>query len=196
MSHSVPFNQETYRPHTIPGNQDADRSVEFDLSQVGGADLVRLKTLMFALGGLGLTVNWTPELQESVAKAMQSGPKVFENGIDAIRNFTIPTKLALKLGLVAPATAPANLPDFPITRGDQFAKVVGFQTVLGLEVAMELARISTEGDVDTRFFDSSTTSRGTPTTAGSSGRSGDVTTARKRRAKRATAARRTSTASS
>lgn len=194
MSATVPFNQETYRPKSILGNQTADKPVEFELSQVGGTDLVRLKTLMFALGGLGLTTDWTPAMQDSILSAFQNGPGVFVNGIDRIRGLKIPVAMAVKVGLFA--SKPDGVDEFEITRGDQFAKILGFQTVLGLEIAMELAKLSTEGEMDLRFFDSSTTSRGTPTTAASSGRRGGVTNARKRRAKRGTAARRTDAASS
>ncbi len=193
MSHHVPFNQETYRPKSIRGNATADRPVEFDLSQVGGADLVRLKALMYALGAIAYVEQWTPDVQQNSVESFRNGPEVFVNGIDAIRNYYVPAALAKKAGVLLelPLGEDGKTPDgkklVAIVDGAQFAKISGFQTVLALEVAMRIATISNEGDVDPRFFDSSITSRGMPTPAGDSGRSGIARSARRKRGARATA---------
>lgn len=184
MAYLIPFHRVVYRPRALPGNLDAATPVEFELSAVGGADLVRLKTLVYALGALGLAQEWTPELQTNVLEAFRTGPSVFVHGIDRIRHYAAPLALAHKAGILAslPEGADPETP-YPITTGEQFAKLAGYQVVLALEIALEIARLSDEADIDPRFFGSSTTSPAT-----SAAPNGTARTARKRRSARATAA--------
>lgn len=189
MSHQIPFNEETYRPKSIKGNVDADKPVEFDLSQVGGADLVRLKQIIFAFAAVGMVDDYTPEVSRNVCEALNAGPGVFIHGIDAIRHFTIPAALAVKAGVLKELGELDRKAAVPITTGADFARIVGYQMVLGLELAMEIGRISDEGEMDPRFFGSPITSHKTGSTASASGRSGGVMGARRPRAKLATAGR-------
>lgn len=187
MSYTVPFTEEQYIPHSIPGNREADRPVRFYLSAAGGPDLARLKSILYASGGLSSETDWTAELQRDVAAAFTHGAEVFVNTVDAIEGLTVPAGMAIKAGILnhdtkggAPIDRQAPI---AIDTGAKFARVCGWLTVLALEVALQIAKLSREVDADTRFFGSSITSQRTPAPP-----SGSAPSAAKRRGSRATAA--------
>lgn len=189
MSYSVPFTEEIYVPHSIPGNLDADRPVRFYLSAAGGPDLARLKSILYASGGLSSQSDWSADLQRDVAAAFAHGADLFVNTVDAIEGLTVPASLAIKAGLLQADPKLDRQAPIVIDTGAKFARVCGWLTVLAFEVAMKIAKLSREVDADTRFFGSSTTSPKTPAAA-----SGSAPSAAKRRGPRATAASATATA--
>lgn len=194
MSHHIPFNEETYRPKSLLGNDTADNPVEFELSQVGGPDLVRLKQILFALGAVGMVVEFTPELSRNCCEALTAAPGLFARGVDAIRNFTVPAAMAVKAGVLKELGSLDRKAPVPITTGADFARIAGYQTVLALEIALRISAISEEGEIDPRFFVSPITSRTTDSTASGSSRSGVVMGVRPTRARRATAGKSTARA--
>lgn len=183
MSASFKFGTETFRPLCLPGNSKAEergeKPTEFDLVAVGGASRARLKSLLIATSGLAATGNWTPEVQDAVIRAFETGPAVFAEGVTRIRELTAPAALCLKVGLLR--ELPAGLhPDsqVPITTGFEFAQIAGHWPILAYEIALAIARISDQADIDPRFFDWLSTSLGLPGTA--LGTVGRVESGRKR----------------
>lgn len=190
MSYTVPFTETPYVPHSIPGNREADRPVRFYLSAAGGADLARLKSILYASGGLSAEVEWSATLQRDVAAAFVHGAELFANTVDAIEGLTVPAGMAIKAGILQsdPAKPIDRQAPIAIDTGAKFARVCGWLTVLAFEVAMKIAELSREVDADTRFFGSPTTS---PKTSAAS--SGSAPGAAKRRGPRAIAASGTTT---
>lgn len=192
MSYTVPFHEDEYTPHSIPGNRDAATPVRFWLSAAGGPDLARLKSILYASGGLASETDWSGTLQRDVAAAFVHGAELFENTVDKIEGLTVPASLALKAGILQadPTKPPIDREaKIPIVTGRQFSRVCGWLTVLAFEIALQIAKLSREVDADTRFFGSSTTSPKTPTPA-----SGSAPGAAKRRGPRGIAASGTPTA--
>ena len=151
--YTIPFNQETYRAQSIPGNATAEKPVEFVLSQVGGEDLVKLKGLVFASSVLAHVKSWQKEMSAGAIDAFQKAPSFFVSGIDEIRNLSVPFALAKKAGIAPDMKDGESAPDtVAIRAGGQFAAISPFVIVLALEVAMKLAEISQASEIDTRFF--------------------------------------------
>lgn len=186
MSYHVPFTEETYLPHSIAGNRDAADPVRFSLSAAGGPDLARLKSILFASGGVALENSWNDELQKAVSAAFQHGAELFVNTVDKIEGLTVPVALALKAGLLVEREGTPRLDrsaKVQVDTGAKFARVCGWMTVLAFEIAMEISKLSKEVDADTRFFGSSTISPKTPT-----GRNGSAEPVRRQRGARGIAA--------
>ncbi len=187
MAHTIPFHQVTFRPKlAIKGNDESPTPVEFEISAAGGPDRARVKSLMYASSRVLLSraSQWTPEVHASVLKGFEVGGAVFERTVDAVRNLTVPASMALKAGVLA-SLAPgrgAETP-VPITTGQDFAKIAGYCPILAFEVLTQILRLSDEGEIDLRFFDSLITSLATPT-----GQSGSAATAKSGSGGNATAA--------
>lgn len=165
MAATIPFTQETFRPLCIKQNDVTETPVEFEISAVGGANRARLKSIMVASEGLEMLSKWTPEIQASVIAAFATGSGVFVDGVDAIRNLYVPAILAKRLGLIPelPNVKDGDpIPDWPITTGSAFAIVCGHWPILSLEVALAIARLSGQAEIDPRFFVWLSTSLGTP----------------------------------
>lgn len=176
MSYQIPYSEDTFRPEAdlIPGNDQADNPVEFDLAPAGGSDLARLKSVLYAAAGLANDGTWSPDMQAAVIAAFETGSPVFDRCVLGIRGFNVPSALAVRVGLLpkVPVKADANgkvAPDpsapFPIVNGLAFAKIAGFQTALALAVAFEIMKISKQVEaLDPRFFvqPSGSLSAGTP----------------------------------
>lgn len=184
MAYRIPFHRVAYRPETIPGNTESDTPVEVDLSPVGGVELAKAKTLVTALGTLGLVdAGWSGAHERTVVEGLKSAPDLFKQGIDAIRGLSVPAAMAVKVGLL-PKVPDGLTPDsdVPVTTGEQFVRLVPYQTALALELVMRLVKLSTEADIDPRFFASPTTSPATRANG-----SGSAPPAAPRRGRRATA---------
>lgn len=176
MSYQIPYDTDTWKPDNdlIPGNAHADNPVEFDLAPAGGPDLARLKSVIYASAGLTNEGVWSPDMQAAVIAAFESGAEVFQRCVTAIRGFTVPAALAVRVGLLTkiPVAADAEgqvRPDHkapvPITTGYEFAKIAGFQTALSLAAAFEIMKISRQvTSLDPRLFErpSGLSSPGTP----------------------------------
>lgn len=192
MPYDVPYTEETYTPEDalVPGNSTSDRPVEFDIAPAGGADLARLKSIIYATAGLTSNGMWTDALQTSVEDAFRHGARVFEGTVLAVRNFTVPAGMAHRAGIWGQKDPPADRKEpFPITTGRQFAAVAGFVSSIALSVAFHITALSgkVEG-MDSRFFaqPSGSGSRGiSPKTAGT------ATDARRDKGARGTAGKRT-----
>lgn len=191
MAYEIPFHEDTYTPKTIKGNETDPTPVRFWLSAAGGADLARLKSVQIASLGLALggSNGWSPETQKSVIAAFGTGADAFRGTIDKIENLTVPVRLAIKAGLVTEPPA-NNAKSLVVATGFAFSKVCPWLPVLALEIAYQIMKISDEAEVDARFFDSLTTSPKTPAAT-----SGTVPRVQKARARRETAAGKTTTAS-
>lgn len=188
MSYQIPYESDTFKPDNglIPGNAEADNPVEFDLVPAGGADLARLKSVLYAAAGLANEGGWSPDMQAATVAAFDHGAGVFERTITGIRGYNIPAALAVRVGLLKelPKVADAEgkvRPDpkapVPVTNGYEFAKIAGFQTALALSVAFAVMKISKQvADLDPRLFvrPSGLPSAGTP-----SGQTGTVRPVRK-----------------
>jgi len=154
MSASIPFTTETFRPLCIKGNDTTDAPTEFDLCAVGGPGRARLKSIIVATHGLAEGGAWTPDVQESVIKAFETGAAVFAEGVTAVRNLTAPAVLCKKRGLIAdipPGLDPTS--QIPIKTGFEYSMICGFWPVLSYELALAVARISAQSEIDPRFFD-------------------------------------------
>lgn len=192
MAHHIPFHQDTFRPKFIAGNDRSDTPVEFDLSALGAPDQVRLKGLIYASVALGSRPGWDAQIEAGMIDAFQKAPEVFINGVDAVRNLTVPAAMAVKAGVLA--ELPANLPKdhpVPIVTGKDFARVSVFMPTLAFEVAHRLEQLCDESYIDPRLFEPPSTSPGTPAAPNGSARR-----ARHRPGRTATAAGDRRTASS
>lgn len=154
----IPFHQETFTPKTIPGNVEADFPVTFELSMAGGPDHARLKSVLWATGGIAgwsdAAKAWSPEMQASVIAAFKDGPQLFANCVGEIHNLRAPAVLCRRVGIKTPTKA-KDLDDVPITNGVDFARIVPFMPALGLELAFEIQRLTLHGAVDPRFSEPS-----------------------------------------
>lgn len=159
MAYQIPYSGATYRPPNdlIPGNQAADNPVEFDLVPAAGADLARLKSVIYAAAGL-VDGSWSPDLQAAVIAAFDQGGDVFARTVTAVRGLTVPAAAALRFGVISelPKTAdvPSGDPKAPvvISNGWDFSRVAGLLTALALALAFEVAKLSKAEAVDPRFF--------------------------------------------
>lgn len=157
------FGTETFRPICIRGNSKAELPVEFDLSSVGGASRARLKSIIIATSGLAQVGEWSPEVQDAVIKAFETGAAVFADGVTAIRRMTAPAALCVRVGLLR--ELPKDMDpqtQIPIANGYEFSLVCGYWPILAYEVALALARVSGQAEIDPRFFDWLSTSVGMP----------------------------------
>ncbi len=164
MGYQIPFTRDTFRPTTIPGNPTAPDAVEFDLSMVGTDDLARAKTLLFACDALA-TTHWGPELESRVIAAVSQGGPLFVHGIDAVRNLTVPRRLAERVGLLVKNDGVVTDPDgaYAITTGREFAAIAPFTFLLAIEVAKHLTVVSGNAmAMDGRFLGPRTTSPASP----------------------------------
>lgn len=176
MSYQIPYDTDTWKPgdDLIPGNTHADNPVEFDLAPAGGPDLARLKSVLYASAGLTNEGVWSPDMQAAVIGAFDTGADVFERCVTAVRGYTVPAALAVRVGLLMklPVIADADghvRPDpqapVPVTTGHEFAKVAGFQTAMALSLAFEIMKLSRQvARLDARLFvrPSGSSSAGTP----------------------------------
>lgn len=200
MAYHVPYARKTFTPLTpdMPGN--ADNPVQFDLQPAWGADLARIKSIVFATTGLTQGDDWSPAIQDAVIKAFETGAPAFVNTISAIRGLTVPALMALRAGVIQrmPNRAkdgggiePDHDAPIPIETGRQFAMVCGAVLALALMVAMEIAQLSDKADADPRFFVQPSGSGAAAMPA--KGKGGNATTARSGSRRRATAGRRSTT---
>lgn len=198
MSHQIPYSTDTFRPVSdlIPGNETNENPVEFDLVPAEGADLARLKSIMFASAGLVNTSTWTPEMQEAVIRAFETGKAAFIQTIEAIRGLTIPAALAKRVGIIQElpthvpegTTSPVPNPKapVPVLHGLSFAKICGFVPAMALHVAMKIVDLSGKAEaIDPRFFGQPSGSGGPGITGQMNGTAGN---ARQRSRRRRTAA--------
>lgn len=164
MSYQIPYECATFRPDNdlIPGNAQADNPVTFTLVPAGGADLARLKSVLYAAAGLTNDGVWSPDMQAAVIASFETGAPVFDRCVTSISGYTIPAALAVRLGFLVTLPSRADSdgqvrPDpkapHPVVTGAEFAKVAGFQTALALSVAFEIMKISRQVDtLDPRLF--------------------------------------------
>lgn len=164
MSYQIPYHRETVRPvnDVIPGNTQSDNPVEFDIAPAWGADLARIKSVVFASMGLITEAGWTPELQAAVIGSFETGAAAFVNTVEAIRGLTVPAVMALRAGLIS--ELPRRVPDggtepiqdpnapIPITTGVAFSRICGAVSPMALHVAMKIADLSNRANMDPRFF--------------------------------------------
>ena len=170
--YQIPFNQTTYRPESIPGNATADKPVEFTLSQVGGQDLIKLKGLVYATSVLAHAHTWQKEMSAAAMDAFQQAPTFFVRGIDAITNLSVPLALARKAQIAPIVPEGVDAPEtVPIKNGTQFAAISPYVLALAFEVAMQIAKLSSDSEIDPRFFGPGSGSpRGATTPSGSARR--------------------------
>lgn len=170
--YTIPFNEETYQPKSIPGNETTDKPVTFTLSQVGGSDLVRLKGLIYGTSVLAHAHTWHKDVAAAAIDAFKEAPTFFIRGIDAIANLSVPYALAKKADILPANVDEANTPEtVAVKNGTQFAAISPYVVALAFEVAMQLAKVSGSSEIDPRFFGSgsgSPASNATP--SGSAGR--------------------------
>lgn len=198
MSHQIPYHRDTFRPLSdlVPGNETSDNPVEFDLAPAGGGDLARLKSVVFATTGLVQDGSWTPEVQEAVIRAFETGAPAFVNTVESIRGLTIPAALALRVGIIQ--ELPKHVPPgkaqvepnpeapIPVVSGLGFAKICGFVPLMAFHVAMKLVALSGKAEaIDPRFFGQPSGSGGPGTAEATNTTAGSV---RRRSRRRGTAA--------
>lgn len=158
MAFHATYETKTIRP--VAG-QDGPDAVEVDIAPAWGADIARIKSVMVSC--LGLTgEDWSPEAQAAVIASFDTSAKAFESTILAIRHFTVPAAMALRAGLLAPDRVPTRIvngsvqPDLQapvaVSDGKAYAKVAGAFLGISLSIAMEIATLSAEVQVDERFF--------------------------------------------
>lgn len=165
MAYQLTYKRDTYKPSNkvIPGNETDSNPVEFDLAPAEGPDLARIKSLLIATSGIVGNVNWSPEAQDAVIKAFETGGPAFVNTIERVRGFTVPAAMAKRAGLIldmpthVPEGKTAPEPNFnapiAIVTGLDFSRVCGFCPVLGMMVAGEIVKLTQKTEVDTRFFE-------------------------------------------
>lgn len=187
--YTIPFNQTTFRPLSIPGNATADKPVELELSQVGGQDLIKLKGLVYATSVLAHAHSWQKEMSAAAMDAFQQSPTFFVRGIDSISNLSVPLALAKKAQIAPIVPEGVEPPEtVAIKNGTQFAAVSPYVLALAFEVAMQIAKLSSDSEIDPRFF-----GQGSGSPSGRTTPSGSATRARQPRKPRGTAAGATKT---
>jgi len=146
----VPFYKETFVSKL--GERSEDGPAEFELSMVFGEDLVRLKSMIFAIMATANTTGdrWTPALQESATGAFRSGPRVFVNGVKNVHNLTAPAAVCRAVGLKVPDRTPDD-EEIPIRTGAEFALIAPCIPTLAFEVALEINSLTIKAAIDPRF---------------------------------------------
>jgi hypothetical protein len=136
----------------IPGNEESNAPVEFDITPAWGPDMARLRSVLEA--SLSISgPSWDPATQDVVIKAFETGAGAFVNTVAGIRNLSIPKAMALRAGILVDPKGPADL-KVPIVTGEQFGRICGDPHLLGitLYVAFEIMKLSKANRVDPRFF--------------------------------------------
>lgn len=162
------FDSETFRPLCVKD----DQKPEFDIVAVGGSARARLKSIVLATSGLAQSREWSPDVQDAVIKAFETGAPVFAEGVTAIRYLTAPAKMLKHVGMIREyAPGIEDTTEIPVTRGYEFSMLCGFWPVLAYEIAMAIAKVSKQADIDPRFFDWLSISLGLPVNqSGTAGR--------------------------
>lgn len=163
MAHVIPFSFETFKPISIKGNLEDPKPVEFELEAVGGSDRARLRAIILASEGMTAgSAAWTPEVQAAVVAAFDTGAAAFRAGVRSVRNLSATAAHAVRVGILPPdAVRCPQYPNakiepdalVPILTGSEFAAVAGFFPLLAFEVAIAIARLSGQSEIDPRFFD-------------------------------------------
>lgn len=196
--HQIPYHRDTFRPvnDLLPGNETSDNPVEFELVPAAGSDLARIKSVIYATLGLVQGDAWTPDVQEGVIRAFETGAAAFANTVEAVRGLTIPAALAKRVGIIQElpnhvlpgSSTPVPNPEapIPVVSGLAFSKICGFVPAMALHVAMKVAELSGKTEaIDPRFF-------GQPSGSGGPGTAGPTNTtagsAQRRSRRRRTAA--------
>lgn len=181
--YTIPFHEETFTPTSIPGNDTADKPVTFTLSQIGGADLMRLRGLVYATAGFAHLNGWNKDIQANVLDAFREAPTFFVRGIDKVSGLSVPFALASKAGIAPDLKPGESAPGTVLIQtGTQFAAISPYVITLAFEVAMAIAKLSADAEIDPRFFGLGSGSRASNAT-----RSGSAHRARRPRAPRGTA---------
>jgi hypothetical protein len=199
MAWHVPYTRHTFRPvnDILPGNEHADHPVEFDIVPAWGGDLARIKSIVFASTGLIQERVWSPDVQEAVIKAFDTGGPAFIDTVTAVRGLTIPSIMAVRAGLILDPptkvlengqTVPDHDAPHAILNGLAFSRICGALPAMALHVASEIAKISDKAEqaMDPRFFKQPSGSSSAAT--GAKGRGSNATTARRTSRRRGTAA--------
>lgn len=162
----IPYHTETYKlpDGLVPGNSTSENPVQFHLAPAWGADLARIKSVIFATSGLVQADDWSPAMQQAVSEAFEHGSKAFGNTILKIDGLTIPATMAQRAGLIAdlPTFVPVGKTEpepnpqapVPVINGIAFGRICGSGSVLAvsMSVAAKIASLSEEAQVDPRFF--------------------------------------------
>lgn len=158
MAFQVPYSTDTVRipDALIPGNENSDNPVEFDIAPAWGPDTARLKSIVMASAGLvddSGVGQWSPDVQAAVIGGFTTGAPAFVNTVLAIRGLTVPARMALRAGLIAVLT-PGQTPDtpIPVLTGADFARLAGALTAQAMFVAMKIISLTGKQDIDPRFF--------------------------------------------
>lgn len=164
MAFNVPYSNDTVRipDAMVAGNSTADNPVEYDIVPAWGADLARLKSIMFASIHLAdNSPNWAPDVQEAVIKACETGARAFANTVTKVRGLTVPVSMALRAGLISDEQASQLVVgSVPITTGEQFTRIAGALAGHAFYVAMKIIELSGKQEVDPRFFEPASGSGG------------------------------------
>ncbi len=137
----------------VPGNEESDNPLEFDIAPAWGADLARLRSVMEA--SAVVDGGWDATTQDVVIKAFQTSAGAFVNAVTAVRGLVVPFRMALRAGLVG-AMDPKAGPDTKIhvTTGADFGRISSDPNMLGIAlfVTFEIMKLSRANNMDTRFF--------------------------------------------
>lgn len=155
MAFTIPYSTETVRVPNflIKGNETADAPVEFDIAPAWGADMARIKSVVVASAGLSSDEEWSPGVQNAVIKAFETGGSAFVNTVLAIRNLSIPMRMAIRAGIIsAPAAGAAVDTPVPIVNGEQFSRIAGAIAGQAFWLAMKIVHLSGKQEIDPRFF--------------------------------------------
>jgi hypothetical protein len=178
MAYKIPYHQfPDFRPTNdlIPGNQQADNPVSFDLAPAWGPDLARLRSIVAGSMGLVQDQDWSPAVQQAVVAALENGQSAFVNTVTAVRGLTIPAAMALRAGLIGalPLVPGTTDPDpaaaVPVLDGFGFSRICGAVPAMACHVALKIMEISAKSEVDPRLFVQPSGSGGTGTPEATAG---------------------------
>jgi len=204
MAYHVPYETDTVFPPNdlVAGNETSDSRVEFDIVPAWGSDLARIKSIVYAASGLAQWRDWTPQMQESVIAAFDSGAPAFQNTVTTIRNLSIPSIMAKRAGLILEVPSKVDetsgqiVPDpkapYQVLTGLAFSMVVGALPAMGLFVASKIVDLSNKAEADPRLFGQPSGSGGPATASRKKGSTAG--TARPTSRRRGTAAKHSATA--
>lgn len=198
MAFHVPYHTKTVTPPNdmVPGNLESDNPCQFDIAPAWGADLARIKSIVFAATGLVQIQDWSGPIQDAVIAAFGSGAPAYINTVTAIRGLTIPAAMAYRAGLLKDLPTKVLeggqvVPDpeapYAVTSGVAFSMICGALPAMGLYVASEIASISEKAEADARFFGQPSGSGGTGTA--NQAKASTAKTARRRSRRRGIAAK-------